>query len=231
MAKQDPLKAIRAGVAAAKQLTETEQTLRKRHGEFRKERQLVATADPAMVEVLRSMETLVDSTSKNWAESFARGIVRSVGGHEKQRASGDTRMIRARHELPRFGGSRLQLTLEDLCGLVPQLVKERLAEIIRQSPSRFGLAAEPRAAKLAELDKAISATVSSHTGLVDGAAEVGITLPLLEPVARERKREQERQAREAELEDARLKRAEAAALGENVAPPAYVTGVSVGGPA
>ncbi len=229
MAKQDPLKAIRAGIAAAKQLTETEQTLRERHAALSRERQHVAGADPAMAEVLASMEALVDSKAKAWAETFSSHIVRSVGGHEAQGVAEPTRLRPVRPQLPRFGDGRTGLTIEDLCGLDPSRVKTQLAGIIRQSGARFGLPVDERAAKLAELDEAISSTVAAHTALVDASAKVGITLALLAPVDLKREREAELQAREAELVDARTK---AAARGEPLPEaPAYVTGVGPVGPA
>ena len=227
MAKQqDPLKAIRAGIAAAKQLTEAEQTLRERHVALSKERQHVAGADPSLDEVLASMETLVDSKSKDWAESFAKHIVRHVGGHQRRGVADTTRMYHAPPELPRFGAGSVGLTVEDLVGLDPQRIKAQLAGIIRQSGARFGLAAKDRGVKLAELDKEISETEAAHTALVDGAGEVGIVLSLLKPVATKREKELELQAREAELEEARSK---AAARGEeHLVAPAYVSGMGVG---
>ena len=173
------------------------------------------------------MESLVDSKSKDWAATFARHIVRHVGGHQRQGVADTTRMYHAPPQLPRFGDGRIGLTIEDLCGLDPQRVKDRLAGLIRQSGARFGLPAKDRAAKVAALDKEIGETEVAHTELVDASAEVGITLPLLEPVATKREREQELQARAAELEEARRK---AAGRGEPLGVvPAYVSGTGAGG--
>ena len=125
-------------------------------------------------------------------------------------------------QLPRFGDGRTGLTIEDLCGLDPSRVKTQFAGIIRESGARFGLPVGERAAKLAELDAAISATVAAHTELVDASAKVGITLALLAPVGMKRERAAELQAREAELVDARTK---AAARGEPLPEaPAYRDG-------
>ena len=228
MAKQDPLKAIRAGIAAATRLRETEQELRERHVALSKERQHVAGADPAMAEVLDSMAVLVDRKAAEWAKTFSGHIVRAVGGHEAPGVAQPTRMKPQLPQLPRFGDGRTGLTIEDLCGLDPSRVKTQLAGIIRQSGARFGLPVDERAAKLAELDEAISSTVAAHTELVDASAKVGITLALLAPVGMKREREREHQAREAELVDARTT---AAARGEPLPEaPAYVVGAG-GGPA
>ncbi len=226
MAKQDRLKAIRAGIVAAQKLRETEQELRERHAALSKERQILAGADPAMAEVLASMEGLVDRKAAEWAKTFSGHIVRAVGGHEAPGVAQPTRMKPQLPQLPRFGDGRTGLTIEDLCGLDPERVKTQFAGIIRESGARFGLPVGERAAKLAELDAAIISTVAAHTELVDASAEVGITLALLAHVATKREREQQLQEREAELEDARRK---AAARGEPLGVvPAYAIGTGVG---
>jgi len=104
-------------------------------------------------------------------------------------------------QLPHFGDGNIKF--HELCGLVPGLMKARLKEVIRGTNVKFGLPAEARARRLAEVDVAIAEVEAQHTALVEAAAEVGITLPLIESVRARREAEALKAERERVLEQER----------------------------
>ena len=188
----EPIDVIRAAKDATHQLTETERTLRATHAQLVAERNAIDRAPKAAAECLANLTTLVDADAERFAGRIAWSLVEATGGYTELRpATGRQHEVAPR--LPTIGDDQGRLTFQDLCGLVPTLVKSRLAEIIRGSGMEFGLPASTRAARLADLDSQITGLEAQHTGLVDAAAEVGISLPLL-PTVQERRDEEARSA-------------------------------------
>jgi hypothetical protein len=198
MAQNDDITAVRAAKDAAGRVHAGEQSLRVKHKALVTERRKIIQAARCLEEVLVNAARLVDEAGAKFIDRFAQRMVRELSGYTEQRGSGDERReVAARAHLPilpdgffDFGG---------LCGMVPALMKERLADVIRRSGANFGLPTEARAAKVAELDAGIAALEALHTELVDGAGEVGIALPLLDTVAKRREDEARTLAREQEL--------------------------------
>lgn len=208
MNPNDNIKVIRAAKEAAVKLTETEQTLRQRHEERVQVRYRTWSALSSRDQVIADASGLVDRTSSDWRELHGSGWVRRLAGYReiKVDAVGTWREreheVAVRPQLPELH-SVLQapgaLTLQDLCGLAPALVKESFTAMIHAVPDdRFGLAEPERAMKLAELDAEIAEIERQHTEIHDAAAEVGINLPLLKAVQDRRAEEQRKAERERE---------------------------------
>jgi len=198
---QQEMKALRDAKAAAAKVTETEQSMRDRYATLVTERTTIATASPSLDELLTNARRLVDEAAARWAERCAREVVRTIGGYTEAHGPTGTpdRVVAPSLPRNRYGSEPDSLGLEDLCGLAPALMKERLEQVIRGSSARFGLPAEARAQQLDELDRQIAELASQHSELVDAAAEVGITLPLLEAVRARREAEARRIEREQEI--------------------------------
>lgn len=213
------LRRLQAAREAAETLTNAERELRQRHKELTKERRKTEHAPPSEAEVLASMEAVVDRAAAAWRERVAGAVVRQTGGHWTSRGEGDTRERWLPPSLPVFGAGR-ELSLEDLAGLTPNAVKASLAATIRgYGAERFGLPADQRRERIEELDREIGETEEQHTTLVDGAAEVGIELALLDDVARRREQKREAEDRAGVLE---RQRRDAEARGETFNPPTTV---------
>lgn len=194
----DHIKAIRDARAAAVKLTDTEKSLRAQHAALVKERTSVVETIRSLDEVLANMERLVDQAASKWGSDFGRTVAIEASGYTEIR-SGGLPDLEVRPRLPPFPGGGNRLNFEWVCALAPSIMKTRLAEIIRQSGANFGLPAEARVAKLAEMEAQIAEVEAQHTSLVDAAGEVGITLPLLNTVRERREAEALRLEREREL--------------------------------
>lgn len=199
----DELKTLREAKAAAEKLSERERELREQHAALGKERRSVVAAYLPIEEVIANAGSLVDQAATSWMSKFGGSVVRALSGYRELRAPGDTSEREVKPHLPRIGDGNL--TIVDLAGIAPALVKERLAEIIRATPSKFGLSADARAARLAEIDARIADLEAAHSELVDAAAEFGISLPLLDAVRERREADARRAAREQELAADRAK--------------------------
>jgi len=198
------LRSLQAAKDAARTLTETEDALRTRHAELTRERKKVAHAAPALPELLANVDALVDRARAKWREEMSSYAVRAIGGHTTFRGTGDTAEVRHAPELPSLGADG-RLTLRDLAGLMPEMLKQSLSETLHaRPPESFGLAAEERAVRLQELDVELADVERQHVELVDGAAGCGITLPLLPHVAERREREASAEQQRADTERQRI---------------------------
>lgn len=198
----DPLNALRAAKQAAATLVETEHSLRAQHTALQQERDAIDSAPRALEELLAEKDRLIDEATARWDDAHQRTTVSAINGSREYsgRVDGEERWRTTAPELPRnrYESVPDTLSLADLCGLVPDLLKRRLEQVIRGSGVAFGLPAAARHAKLAELDVAIAEIETQHTELVDSAAEVGIPLPLLDTV----KARREQEARKARRDEA-----------------------------
>lgn len=205
MAKQqtkteDALSAVRTAVAAAKTVTSAEAELRAQHAALRIERKGIIDAAASEAECVANLGRLVDAKAEEWARAHAAACVRALSGETEVRGTAPPYIERrVPPRLPSWGDIQGTLRFEDLCGLAPALVKARLSEVVRDSGARFGLPAEERKARLAALDAEIASLEDQHVQLVEGAASVGITLPLLDSVAKRREAEASEVERAARL--------------------------------
>ncbi|MGE3845195.1 MAG: hypothetical protein AB7I50_26850 [Vicinamibacterales bacterium] len=194
----DQLKALRAAKQAAATLVETERTLRAQHTALLAEHRAIEAAPRALEELLADKDRLIDEATAKWDETHARMTVQAINGSREYQGAD-----RWRDEPPALPANRYghpdTLGFVDLCGLVPDLLKRRLEQVIRTSGVAFGLPAAARQAKLAELDLGIAELEAQHTDLVDSAAEVGVVLPLLEVVQARRESDARQRRREEEL--------------------------------
>lgn len=198
MKQNDDLRAVQAAKAAAANIKATAKALEDRHRTLSKDLERIIHADRAQAEVVGEMERLVDQAGAAFPADFGRTFVRQLSGHTELRGPGDARERVVRPRLPELPNGYLG-HFNSLCALFPDLVKVRLREVIAQSGANFGLPAAARAAKVGELEAQIAEVERLHSELVDGAAEVGITLALLPAVKQRREAEARQQAREAEL--------------------------------
>ena len=204
MKQNDDLRAVQAAKAAAANIKATAKALEDRHRTLSKDLERIIHADRAQEEVVAEMERLVDQAGAAFPADFGRTFVRQLSGHTELRGPGDARERVVRPRLPELPNGYLG-HFNSLCALFPDLVKVRLREVIAQSGANFGLPAAARAAKVGELEAAIADVERLHTDLVDGAAEVGIELPLLPAVRERREAEALRLRREQELEAERAR--------------------------
>jgi len=204
MKANDDIKAVQAAKEAATRIKSTAAALEQRHQALAKELMQVVQAARHQDEVLVEMERLVDQAGASFPADFGRTFVRQLSGHRELRGPGDARERIVRPHLPTLPDGYLG-RFESLCALFPELVKARLREVIQGSGARFGLPAEARAAKVAELETQVAEVERLHSELVDGAAEVGIELPLLPAVRERREAEALRLRREQELEAERAR--------------------------
>lgn len=191
----DELKALRAAKAATASLNEAEAGLRAQHTALLKEKKDVETSYASEGECVANLHRIIDAKAAEWAKERGVGIVRDLSPRSEW-IDGTTRFRVAPPKLPHWGAASGMLTFPDLCGLAPALVKERLTEVIHQSGARFGLPAEAKAKRLAEIENELTAVEAQHLALVEGAGECGLKYELL-AVVRER-----REAEAAEVERA-----------------------------
>ena len=213
MSQHDEIKILRAAQDAAVKLTTIEQTLRDRHATLQTHRRHVFHALRSRAEILANEERLVDEAHARWWSDRGAACLAALSGRDELRVDGlgtERERERVRHVAPQLPtieslvAAPGALTLTDLCGLLPDVVKGHLRAAIEAMPDeRFGLSGQARTAKLAELDAEIADVERRHAELVDSAAEVGIALALL-PAVQERRTEQARRTeRERELATAR----------------------------
>lgn len=203
------LKAIRDAQRAAQSLAQVEHDLRDRHTAMVAERGTVAKLLRPREEVLADMRRLVTDHAQQWASQNAGLVTLAFAGHIDTSAGHEARAVYRKPHLPELYTSATQpgvLTVRDLIGLAPAAVMAQFEACIHAMPAdRFGLPKDRRTQRLADLDAQISDLERQHTEIVDAAAEVGIEMTLLAPVAARRAEV----AREAErtrlLNDARAK--------------------------
>lgn len=221
------LAALDEALASAERMRSTLVRMEARHRELMKARRKLFGSPPSLEEVLKSMREVVDAMTSKWRNVHRRRIVRALGGHWTSGLSNSGR-VRERFErpdLPQFAPDR-KLTIEDLAGLAPDLLKRSLEETICNNTHDFGPPAEERRAQLAAMDAELDQLERDHARLVDEAGKRGIGLEHMpeERARRERKREIE-EARAREEEAYQRARREAAARGQDpdeVRRPTYV---------
>lgn len=194
----DELKALRAAKAATASLNEAEAGLRAQHTALLQEKKMIGLSLASKEEALANMNRIVDAKAAEWAKGRGVGIARDVSGH-KDVFEGTTRERFVHPRLPHWGDAHGTIHFEDLVGLVPNLIKERLAEVIAQSGARFGLPAEAKAKRLAEIENELTAVEAQHLALVEGAGECGLKYELLAVVRERREAEALATQRAAEL--------------------------------
>jgi hypothetical protein len=174
------IKALKEAQLAAQRLTTYERELRERFQSLDKQRQQVIGALPPKAEVIRTSDRLVDEASTAWANEHRMMLAMSIGGRDGTGYPTLPYLL--------FGQT---FTLDKLVGIVPGAVKAQFRAAIEGVPDEhFGLSEVERAAKLAELDEAITDVERQHTELVDHAGAVGIVLSFLPHIGDRRKQEQ-----------------------------------------
>lgn len=192
------IKALREAKDAATKLVTYAQALRQQHAALVTERDAHVSAHGSQDEVVANMTRLVDAAAAQWATDYTPTLVRELSGFVEQAGINPVRERHAPPRLPAFPWRWLDLPA--LCALAPSVVKAQLTLILQAAPAAsYGLPAEARASRLADLAEQIAALESQHMELVDGAAEVGIVLPLLDAVRERREQEARRLEREQEL--------------------------------
>jgi hypothetical protein len=196
--KQAPdLQAQLAGwQAAVNKIHDANRAGRDAHRTAERERQRLVSAPPPLPEVIAAMEGVIDAIADAWVAESGLGLVAAFGPGLRLREDGTLEVQAPR--LPDWFILR-DVRLKDLCGLVPELVKQRLAAIIMATPYEAGPAQADRVARVAEAEAKIAAIEAEHTALVDLAASFDppIVLPLLPAVAERRAAEAARVRREA----------------------------------
>jgi hypothetical protein len=167
--------------------------LREQHAAAVKARGRIAAALEPIEIIVSNMRRLVDEAASRWAGEEARAMAWAFTSGLVTRS--DERLFVKRPGL--WDGPSGHLAFHDVVGLVPELVKARLETILRSSAFETGLPLEAREPAIADADRTIAAVEDLHTRLVDDAAGLGITLPLLPAVQARRAAEEARQAREA----------------------------------
>lgn len=177
-----------------------ERALRDKHAALTRERQTVESANRSREEVLAESDRIVDDLAAKWTDDHGGRLVSCVSGELRSLPSGTTGLRRARPELPSLRPGDA-LSLEDLAGLFPDLLKARLRAIIEAQPAKvFGLAAAAREQRVAELAAELAAVERDHELLVSTAVEAGLTLRHLDRTESRLRAEQEAAAREAALQ-------------------------------
>jgi hypothetical protein len=192
---------------AVEELHATDHQLREAHAAAQRGRDRLISAPPPVDEVIGAMVRVVDAHAAGWAREHAVGLIHAFGPGLELERDGTLRERPAR--MPDWFLLR-DLRLKDVVGAFPELVKARLAEIIRGHAYEAGPSQTERARLVAEADARIAELEAQHTELVDaaGALTPPIVLALLPAVQarrdadaarrqREGRAEQDRQAREA----------------------------------
>lgn len=194
------LKELQRRVAAARKTTEDlssiDRDLRDMHAAVTRERDAIVSRFEPVNIVIANMRAEVDAAAQHFAAEYGMSMLLDFSGRMELQRDGSLTPRR-----PRLWWSHEELQFRHLCGLVPDLVKTRLEEIIRGvSLTDVGLPLNDRPPAVAAADERIRAIEDEHAALADMAAEMNppIRLQLLEPVRQRRDSERARQAREAE---------------------------------
>lgn len=193
------IEAIRAAQAASADLHKRSNLYRDEHARLISHRRHVADAPPPPDEVVANMRRLVDEQAATRQRDIARQAVYSMGGSLRVTPSRTEKVVKPAllrlHDLD-------VMHFDDLCGLVPELVKAGLEAIIRAHEYVSGGPLADRQAELAVIDADIAEIERSHTALVEAAAslEPAIIIPLLATVRQRREHEQSQRAYAREIE-------------------------------
>jgi len=218
------LKKLKDAVAAATdKLRETEADLRTRYTRATRERSRVRGAYASREELQANARRLVERRGEQWRQTHREVWLRKLSGHIEWRI-GETEADDTERTIPPAlpALDAAGLDLSALCGLVPDALTAGLTALIAAQPdAAFGLPADARARRVADLDAEIADLARQHTELVDAAAAAGLTFPLLTPVREQREADALEQARAQALTEAR------AAHGYTAPAPPPVTGLAV----
>jgi hypothetical protein len=195
---------LREAEAAADRLKDQETTFRARHSQLTAERSRVFNGLRSRREVVENTARLVDEQMGSWRALHGPAVLRALSGSEEEQwsSSGPNRVRTVPPRLPDImqPTGHVGLTLADICGLFPDVVKSSLTSMVKAMPNEaFGLSTSERAARLTAIDREISDVEAAHTKLVEAMTARGLTgFSLLRTVVE--RREEER------LERERLKR-------------------------
>lgn len=188
MAENRELAALREAKAATAKLRQSAADLAAKYAALVAERERVKRRLAPVEECIANVRRLVDEARDEWVRKNKGRIARSLSGGMD--FVGDSERL-VKPALPKFDPPPYSLTLEDLCGIAPDLVKASLERAVRGSGADHAASAGAREKRLAEIDAELRLLEEQHTSTVDGAAEVGLELDLLPHVraARDRARE------------------------------------------
>jgi hypothetical protein len=185
---------VRRGLDAISRLKALDETLRTQHHTMvtHDRRSIIGDAEPVDL-VVAHMREGIDRLSQRWANEHRSLIVEAFTARLRE-SRGDGR-VSVSPPRGRFDIASSSTLLDTLCGLVPEMVKEALEDIIRSTPYKSGLPLDDRLPALRQLEEAIRAIEDQHTALVDEASAVDppVVLKLLTPV-RDRREEERRQS-------------------------------------
>jgi hypothetical protein len=185
---------LTAARSALSELHELDAELRAQHAAALQERSRLTSSPPPLEEVLANMEQVVDRAAAAWAEEHGQSLLRNLGPGLRMKADGA--LTPERPGFPSYFVTN-PFTLTHLVGLAPDIVKQRLRQILSGVEYQPGPATADRERLLVEADAKIAALEHEHEQLVleAGALEPPVTLELLPSVKVRRQKE----ARRAEL--------------------------------
>ncbi len=191
MAPKSKLATLKADLERATNETRTEAaTLAKRHEALTRERETPRCALSPAAECLAAVDRLVDEEHARRIRELGVEIASDLSGRFVSNP-GSTREFFRGPLLPHVADKQEGLlTLEDLCLLVPDLVKAGLKRVVNEAGASHGLAAEARAKRIAEIDAELATIESQHEELREAARTAGIELPEIEAVRLRREAEE-----------------------------------------
>jgi hypothetical protein len=190
---------LKQASGAVARLAEHDRDLRAQHAAALKARRAIDAALEPVGDIIANMNALVDAAAARWVETHAYGVTRAFSRGLTARADGTVREKPAQlYDPGRVFG------FDDLCGLAPEVVKARCAEILRAHAPANGIPMGAREAALTDADRAIERLETLHTTLVDEAASLTppIVLELLPAVKARRDAEAARARAEAAVNEA-----------------------------
>lgn len=205
--KLPEIEAIEIERAALNRLATREQTLRAQHAAAIQARGSVTGRPAPKSEQLANMRRLVDETAARFAQENGPALARHISGSLELQNDGTYREVVPSLMSWSPRGFQSEITLVELCGIVPDAVKAGLELIIKATPlSADELPHAKRRAALAEADQYIREIEDAHSQLVDAAA--ALTPPIvMEHLAEVRERRAKEAAVREREESARAARA------------------------
>ncbi|MFA5028544.1 MAG: hypothetical protein WC713_11795 [Candidatus Methylomirabilota bacterium] len=188
-------KRLAGAMGALDELHAADQDLRRTHAELKKERNKIVSAPGPREEVLANFDKLIEAEAARWQQEAGASLIRHGSpGFTLQR---DGELVPQRPAWP--GEFQKVLTLKDVAGLFPDLVKTQVAALVTTTTYTPGPAASDRWAALKTIDQKIAEIEEQHAALVDAAAALTppVALTLLPDVAARRETERDLREREA----------------------------------
>jgi len=197
--KLPEIEAIQIDRDALNRLATREQTLRAQHAAAVAAKNCITGRPAPKGEQLANMRRLVDEAAARFAQENGPALARHLSGTLELRDDGTYRDVppSLTNWSPR--GFNSELTLAELCGIVPEAVKAGLESVIKTTAlSGDELPAARRRAALAEADQYIREIEDAHSRLVDeaGALTPPITIQHLTEVRERRAKEAAARERE-----------------------------------